>query len=384
MRSFHVLLVVGVSGLVLGGCASPRGVLLPVTVEPAPSPGSLVDMLVATTRAPSEEPGEVFSGERGNQLSLTNIVVSVPPNRPVGSIQWPRQIPPDPSREFAVTQVDPLTRAGATRWFRNLPGNKRKVLVFVHGFNTRFDASVFRFAQFVHDTDTNLVPILFSWPSRGQLGSYIYDRESTNFSRSDLALVLSEAASSNKVDEVVVLAHSMGAWLTMEALRDLALSKGRVPAKITNVILASPDLDIDVFERQMSELGPKRPDVTIFVDRNDKALSLSRLLAGQVSRVGAVDLTKSDYAERLEQGDGVVVLDLTALRGGDALNHTKFATTPEMVQLMGTRLVAGQVIEDDSSGIGHGPAGQTVGAVGNVVGTVATLPIQVFTGGRMN
>lgn len=360
--------------LSLAGCARPEGVMIPVAV--GAEAGDKVDMLVATTRAVADDPGTLFNGERGDSLSFANIVVSIPPHREPGTIQWPSRVPGDPSREFVVTQVDPLARKQVLPWFQNLPGNKRRVLVFVHGFNTPFDAAVFRFAQFVHDTRSNLAPVLFSWPSRGRVTSYVYDRESTNFSRSDLAYVLSEAARSPHVDEVVVLAHSMGAWLAVEALRELALRNGRIPPKITNVILASPDLDIDVFERQLREMGPKRPGMTIFVSRNDHALSLSRTLSGDVQRVGAVDLTNPAYAARLEQGDGVTVLDLTALQGGDALNHTKFATQPDMVRLIGDQLVAGQEISD---GVG-GPAG-AVDKVGGAVGAVITAPIQVFRAG---
>lgn len=365
-----VLLVLAVTG-----CANREGVLVPVALDPVP--GAKVDMLVATTRAPSATEGVVFTGERGDGLSFTNIVVSIPPNRQVGSIQWPQSVPANPATEFAVTRVAPLARNQVLPWFKALPGKKRRVLVFVHGFNTRFDASVFRFAQFVHDTNANFAPVLFSWPSRGQIGAYVYDRESTNFSRSDLAYVLSAAAQSPDVEEVVVLAHSMGAWLAVEALRDIALRQGRIPAKITNVVLASPDLDIDVFERQMADMGPKRPRLIIFVSRNDSALGISRRLAGEVTRVGAVDLSDPTYAARLEQANNVVVLDLTALQGGDALNHSKFATQPDMVRLLGDRMMAGQDIS------GNDGSGATVlQVVGGAVGNVVTAPIQVLAGTR--
>jgi esterase/lipase superfamily enzyme len=49
--------------LTLGGCSTLRGVLVPV---PAAAPGtSQVDMLVATTRSPTES-SEMFSGARAN------------------------------------------------------------------------------------------------------------------------------------------------------------------------------------------------------------------------------------------------------------------------------------------------------------------------------
>lgn len=363
--------------LALAACGRPEGVLVPVDV--GPDTGDKVDLLAATTRAPSETPGVVFSGERGSTLAFTNIVVNIPQSRDVGSIQWPRQMPPNPERDFTVTRVDPLTRAGVAHWFSHLPGNRRRVLVFVHGFNTPFDAAVFRLAQFVHDTRADLVPVLFSWPSRGSAFDYIYDRESTNFSRTDLARVLAEAAASPKVDEVIVLAHSMGSWLAMEALRDLALKQGRVPPKIKNVVLASPDLDIDVFQRQMHDLGPgaKRPNFIIFVSTNDTALGLSRFLAGSVQRLGSVDLTQPEYAARLERAEGITVLDLSALQGGDSLNHTKFATQPDIVRLIGDRMVAGQSVADTDARNG----GKAVEAVGGAVGAVVTAPIRIFTAG---
>ena len=43
------------------------------------------------------------------------------------------------------------------------------------------------------------------------------------------------------------MAHSMGTWLAVETLRQMAIRDGRVPVKIQQVILASPDLDVDVF-----------------------------------------------------------------------------------------------------------------------------------------
>ena len=75
--------------LALGGCSTLRGVLVPV---PAAAPGtSQVDMLVATTRSPTE-PSEMFSGARGPGLAFANITVAIPPEsaRRVGEVQWSR------------------------------------------------------------------------------------------------------------------------------------------------------------------------------------------------------------------------------------------------------------------------------------------------------
>ena len=107
---------------------------------------------------------------------------------------------------------------------------RSKVLVFIHGFNNRFDDAVYRFAQIVHDSNVPVIPVLFSWPSRGEvrLSAYTYDRESANYSRDALEQLLDSVAANPNVKEVTVLAHSMGNWLTLEALR----AKSITPAKL--------------------------------------------------------------------------------------------------------------------------------------------------------
>ena len=101
---------------------------------------------------------------------------------------WPKRLPSNPNTDFAVVNVDDLDRAGAIKWFdgavRKTPD--RSVLVFIHGFNNTFEDSVYRFAQIAHDSGTHAVPVLVTWPSRGSLLAYGYDRESTNYTRNGL------------------------------------------------------------------------------------------------------------------------------------------------------------------------------------------------------
>ena len=145
LRALFLLLLVSAS---LSGCAGrAEGVLVP-TAGAATTPGTQVDMLVATTRSPSDDPGILFSGERGSGLKITDIAVSIPPddNRKVGEVQWPRTLPADPTREFATVRVSPVDTASARGWIlRHLPSSGH-VLVFVHGFNNRYEDAVYRFA----------------------------------------------------------------------------------------------------------------------------------------------------------------------------------------------------------------------------------------------
>jgi esterase/lipase superfamily enzyme len=204
---------------------------------------SQVDMLVTTTRKRAD-PAELFSGDRGPTATFANITVSVPPAnvRQVGEVQWPRQVPGNAATEFVTLKADVIDREAALAWFhrtlRTVP--KRQVLVFIHGFNSRFEDAVFRFAQIVHDANAPVVPILFTWPSRGSVLAYGYDRESTAYSRNALESLLKTISRDPAVGEISILAHSMGNSLALETLRQMAIRDGRVAPKIRNVLLAAP------------------------------------------------------------------------------------------------------------------------------------------------
>jgi esterase/lipase superfamily enzyme len=340
-----------------------------------------VDMLAATTRAPAENPDVLFSGDRGPGVSYSNIVVSLPPDRQVGTIQLPRGSPGDPATSFVVNSVTPVAQGAVADWFQKAGGTKRRAFVFVHGYNTPFDRAVFRFAQLAHDADADAVPVLFSWPSRGRLFDYKRDLDNATYSRSDFADLLQAAADSPAVDEIVILAHSMGSWLAVEAVRQIALEHSGVPSKITNLILASPDLDLGIFRRQVEDMGPNRPQITVFISQNDRALHLSQFIS-RGSRLGAIDLSREGYQREIGQLDGITVLDLTALNSGDRINHAVYATSPDVVRLIGDRLLQGQVITDTDIA---SPA-TTVDAIGSAASFVVTAPILIFdaASGRTN
>ena len=83
----------------------------------------------------------------------------------------------------------------------------------------------------------------------------------------------------------------MGAFLTMEGLVDAQQAGvlGR-RATINHIILASPDIDIDLFRTQVGLLPQSiRERMYLLVSRDDSALRVSRRIAGGVPRVGAAD-----------------------------------------------------------------------------------------------
>ena len=360
----------------LGACASIQGVMVPVSGTIAGA--SQVDMLVATTRKQAD-PAEMFSGDRGTTPAFANITVSVPPPnaRQVGEVQWPRQVPGNPATEFVTLKADVIDRNQALAWFhrtlRTVP--RRQVLVFIHGFNNRFDDSVFRFAQIVHDSNAPVVPILFTWPSRGSVLAYGYDRESTAYSRNALESLLKAISRDPAVGEISLLAHSMDNSLALETLRQMAIRDGRVTPNIRNVLLAAPDVDVDLAREAITDMGPRanRPAFTLVVSQDYRALAVSRRVWGSEARLGAIHPDQEPFRTQLEQAN-VTVLDLTKLKAGDALNHGKFAESPEVVQLIGKRLAEGQTVTDSRAGLGDRIIQVTTGAA-SAVGTAASLAV---------
>ena len=174
-----------------------------------------------------------------------------------------------------------------------------------------------------------------------------------------------------------IIAHSMGNWLTMETLRQLAIAGDRdLGGKLGYVVLASPDIDVDVFKKQMKRYGkPDRPFAVLLSD-DDRALKISRLIAGDKARVG-------DYSDAEDLASlGVTVVDLTSIKSSDRLNHAKFADNPILVQLLGDQLkVPASLASAETQG--EQPIdtlGKDVGkAVGSVAEIIITTPFKVLT-----
>jgi esterase/lipase superfamily enzyme len=377
--SAAVLLVMMVAAFATGCSGRPYGDLIVGTSAPG---ASKVDILVATTRAPVTEPvGVMFGGARGRGLQFADMVVSVPPDgaRKVGEVQWPSTPPGNAERDFVTLRAERMNLAEAKANFdarlARTPG--RRVLIFIHGYNTRFEEAVYRFAQIVHDTRVDVASVLFTWPSGGNVIDYVYDRDSAMYSRDALESVLQSLVNDKNVDSISILGHSMGNYLAIEALRQMSIRDRGLSAKIHDVMLASPDIDVDVFRRQIAEIdaAPRTAQFTLFVSQDDRALRLSSFLARDSSRLGAVDPTKEPYASILDKAQ-VRVIDLTNVGSNDFTNHSKFASS-EVVGAIGNRLAQGQTLSDAKQGLIESLGTFTHGAL-DVAASAATAPTQML------
>ncbi len=292
-------------------------------------------IFIATTRERSSDKNTVFDGSRSATLNFGRVDVTVPVRHEVGQIERKgRGKSDDPSKYFMATNVLAYnTQPQFSEALRkDIAARGGRVMIFIHGYNTSFDSAVYRMAQIAHDSAYGGTPVLFSWASGGSTTDYVYDKESASAARDQLEATLRLLAQSG-ARRIDIVAHSMGTWVTMEALRQLAITGDRdLGGRLGDVVLASPDIDVDVFKSQMRRYGKPAKPFILMLSGDDRALKLSSILAGSKPRLG-------DYADAVDlESYGVTVIDLSKVKSADRLNHTKFADNPVLVKLLGDKL----------------------------------------------
>ena len=379
-RAFTVLLV----AILVAGCSTRPG---PGSLKTSTAPEHDAQnhtILIATTRERADEPATYFTGERASQTNYAIATVSVPPAHKPGRIEWAMVPPGDPATDFTLRGAGYLKSETAFKAALESELAKRKpadreAFVFVHGYNTRFAEALYRFTQVVHDAKAPIVPVLFTWASRGELTDYVYDMNSAQIARDALEKTLRDIAATD-VRKINILAHSMGSYLLVETIRQIADSPNPIPADRFGIVaMAAPDIDIDLFKQQLRRIGKPKKPFLILVSKDDRALKASSLIAGGKQRVGGYENTE-ELAEL-----GAIVLDLTELDGDNSTNHDKFAQIARIAPALQNALVANKLGEQvGAPSATGGTLGDLIGRGANIVltvpKTILTAPVQVLSG----
>lgn len=303
-------------------------------------------VLVATTRAPDPEQPGIPGWARSETLGFGRFDISIPSDRDPGGVSRPGNgQSPDPARHFLMASVAPMSRAGfveATRRALNaVPGRQREAVIFVHGYNVTFADGVYRTAQMAEDLDLPGVMMHYSWPSLGAPLAYAHDRDSVLFARDglvDMVRTVQEAGATR----IVLIAHSMGSHLVMEALRQMSLSRDPARRALAGVLLLSPDLDIEVFRSQARSIDGLPQPFIIVTSRRDRVLRLSAGLTGESARLGNL----SDPA-RVE-GMGVTLFDVSAFSEG--AGHFTVGDSTALIALMDQVDLVDTALSGDQNG----------------------------------
>ncbi|MBB3316751.1 esterase/lipase superfamily enzyme [Rhizobium sp. BK181] len=353
--------------LALVGCGGPRAVLgLPTSSSTGAEPRAIVPIYVATTRARSDNLSLPYSAERSKTLNFAKLDIGIPQNHVAGRVEKSGRAP-DPSRHFSARTYQPI--AERQDFIRQLnvalaqraPEN-REIFIFVHGYNNNFADSVFRNAQISYDYNIKSVSLHYAWPSGASIPLYVFDRDSALVGRRGLAETIEIAAETNAT-RIILVGHSMGAYVVTEALRDLAL-RGRTSTlkRLGGVVLAAPDIDVDVFLSQIDDIGDIPRPFAIIVSQRDRALGFSRRLAGGHPRVGS-----GSEVATLQKRE-IAVIDVSDIDGG---RHSVFASSPTLMDVVNNDALMRSILREDQA-----PASQTMLADGaSVIEGAASLII---------
>lgn len=185
-----------------------------------------------------------------------------------------------------TTASVPFSIDNEAQWWRDLANQmgarKGRVLLYVHGFRETFLSSSKDTAQIARMTNFDGPVIQYSWPSQGRLLKYVVDETNMYWDERNFRKFLMKLAQQEWTKEIVLVSHSLGARLVLPAVEYVDRNSSSADSSnISNIILASPDVDRQDFERDIAEeiLAARRVQnrrrITVYASEKDRALKLS-------------------------------------------------------------------------------------------------------------
>lgn len=250
-----------------------------------------VTVWFGTNRRNDAGAGPPSFGPGRSTLTTGRCEVSIPRDHRIGRLETPflrLGFLEDPRRHVVLGSIE-LVHGSALLDSLSLAAghhSSRDVLVFVHGYNVSFVDAARRAAQVAYDLQWVGPSAFFSWPTVGTLHGYTADEAAAEASTSALEAFLALLARSEYTERIHLIAHSMGARIALNTLERLATSDPSTARKIHNLVLAAPDVDVDVYREKASRLRGLVARVTTYASSRDVALAASATIH-RFQRAGA-------------------------------------------------------------------------------------------------
>ena len=327
---------------------------------PMPAPGAVVAAAAAPGEAANHatvrtyfatdrnrtgvpEPAAMFGVERGT-LTYGYADVSIPHDHVAGELEapslWRLEFRENPDKHVVLMSAeilppDAFRASVATRMAQH---DEQSAFVFVHGFNVTFEDAARRTAQMAHDLKFQGAPIFYTWPSKGSTTSYTVDEQTVEWTQAHLETFLTEFLRETETDKLYLVAHSMGNRALTRAIGAVLAANAQFRGRVTEVILAAPDIDADVFRRDIvPALRQTGGALTLYASSRDTALAASKAVHGS-PRAG-------DAGSGLVVVQGVETVDASTL-DADFLGHSYYgenrSVIDDMADLILHRLRANQ------------------------------------------
>jgi len=156
-----------------------------------------------------------------------------------------------------------------------------------------------------------------------------------------------------EIKRIHMIAHSRGTDVLSSAIRELALvarAAGETAPdtlRDSHVVLAAPDLDLDVVSQRIvaEQLGREAKSITVYTSGEDKAIGLAEWLFKSVARLGrlGVEDLQADDLVAIEKIEGMSFIDLQENTGGTGHGyfHSNPAASSDLILLLRYGLAPG-------------------------------------------
>lgn len=281
-----------------------------------------VDFVTLRNRTGASSPSQYFGGARG-QLRAGACTVSFSPIWGLDDIAQsvPFYIPDEKIKLNEVKEIEMEQLFTEISTFSKQENSN--FVIYIHGYNVDFARSCRRSAIFQRALGLYDRLLLFSWPSDGNMLKYTWDEADLVWSVPHIAQLIEEIVKRAGSSNVDMVAHSLGARGTVQALARLAHNREAAPI-LNELVLIAPDMDRDIFRQELSLIKNSVKRLTIYVSENDKALKLSHEVHGY-PRLGMA-------GKYLTVFEGVETIDISQISNRRISGHLYHLFNAEVIE----------------------------------------------------
>ena len=289
-----------------------------------------VPVFFATDRNLSSNPlpSKRFGTDRST-MSYGICNISIPKNHKMGELEeasvWKLEFSSDPKKHVLLLDVNLNSEASFFDTLRKsiLKSPNKNAFIFVHGYNVSFEDAARRTGQMSYDLGFKGAPVFYSWPSQATLAGYNIDQGNIEWSQKNMKVFLEDFLKKSDAEKVYLIAHSMGNRGLTRALASIIFENPELTSRIQAIILAAPDIDADVFRRDIAPVLVKsKKYIALYTSSKDKALIASQKFSSY-PRAGQA-------GQNMVIVPGIETIDASNVKA-DFLNHSYFSQSSELL-----------------------------------------------------
>lgn len=252
-----------------------------------------------------------YGNRDGGKILFGEATVSIPFSHEKAKLERPWLFfPENPNKHIVLLDTQSRSEQEFQQEIADIIRNAsdKSMLVFVHGFNVSFEDAAHRSAQLAYDLRFDGAVAFFSWPSNGKLLDYVADIDEMRVAWRYMREFFQKLADNPDIDEINVIAHSMGSRGVAQAFETLLPNLDeRRRSKFRQFILTAPEISIAEFNQIAPLIVGERPHITLYASSVDVPLKYSEG-RNQYSRLGQVINGKPFLIDGIDSIDATTVI----------------------------------------------------------------------------